>query len=447
MNRIQKAVSKYFQDGQTVIVGVSGGADSMTLLDSLMHCGKNLRLIVAHINHQLRQEESTRDEAFVRQYCEENALEFRLKQVDIQKQAKISGCSIEVCGRIERYRFFSSLCPEDGKIATAHTLSDRTETMLFHMIRGTSVTGLSSIPRKRGKIVRPLIDFTRMQIEDYCQTHAVPFVNDSTNQSTVYTRNKIRIELLPLMREINPCLEQHIGNLAEGLSEDDEYLFSHAKQYYKKIFYNDRLSIENWKAIPSPLKSRVLVLFLKEKKVSYDYQAISTLLSICEQQQGRCSLSSDYEAFVLKKQLLVEKKQAPCAPFSYLITPFCAYYFQNLQNLRVEFCDIGNYADFLNSCENSFISALDYDKIKGTILLRQRLPGDTIRLSARPNKSLKKLMNENCIPVYVRSRLAVLSDENGLLWVQNVGIDVRVCVSENTQNLLLLVWDKQNIER
>lgn len=447
MNRIQKAVSKYFQNGQTVIVGVSGGADSMTLLDSLMHCGKNLHLIVAHINHQLRQEESIRDEAFVRQYCEENALEFRSKQINIQKQAKISGCSIEVCGRIERYHFFSSLCPKDGKIATAHTLSDRTETMLFHMIRGTSITGLSSIPRKRGKIVRPLIDFTRMQIEDYCQTYAIPFVNDSTNQSTVYTRNKIRIELLPLMREINPRLEQHIGNLAEGLFEDDEYLFSHAKKYYKKIFYNGRLLIERWKTIPHPLKNRILILFLKERKISYDYQTISTLLSICEQQQGRCSLSGNYEAFILKKQLLIEKKQTFCEPFSYSIIPFCAYYFQNLQNLRVEFCDISNYADFLNSCGNSFISALDYDKIKGTILLRQRLPGDTIRLSARPNKSLKKLMNEHCIPVYLRSRLAVLSDENGLLWVQNVGIDTRVCVSENTQNVLLLVWDKQNVER
>ena len=155
----------------TIVVGVSGGADSMCLLHFLLSVRNelNLNIIVAHINHNLRGKEALRDQSFVESTCKALNVECRVLSADINKISAETGKSSEECGRKIRYEFFNSLAEKNGKIATAHTLSDNSETILFNIARGTGLKGITGIPRTRENIIRPIIDITRQQVEEYCR--------------------------------------------------------------------------------------------------------------------------------------------------------------------------------------------------------------------------------------------------------------------------------------
>ena len=203
-SKMKEAIAKYnmLQYGDTVIAGVSGGADSMCLLHFLcvLRQEYGLNVIAAHVNHHLRAEESDRDESFVRTWCSTHGVPLSVFQADIYGMAKERGESIELCARQVRYMFFDSLAKQhDGKIATAHTLSDSIETMLFHLARGTGIKGMCGIPPVRGNIIRPLILLTGKQTRDYCKTHGVAYVVDSSNQEDTYTRNRLRHYVVPVL--------------------------------------------------------------------------------------------------------------------------------------------------------------------------------------------------------------------------------------------------------
>ena len=200
-------VKKYnmFTDCGRIIVGVSGGADSMALLHFLISFIEDKkRIVVCHVNHGIRGEEAQRDEKFVENFCDENDVVFRSISVDIPALSKEKGLNLEECARLVRYSYFSSFVFSDNdRIVTAHTLSDLAETMVFRFITGTSVHGLSGILPVRDKIVRPFINITREEVEEYCEENGISFVTDSTNLSDEYTRNFIRHQIIPKMKEIN----------------------------------------------------------------------------------------------------------------------------------------------------------------------------------------------------------------------------------------------------
>ncbi len=193
--------------GDTVVVGVSGGADSVCLLHflSTIRGEYDIVLKAVHINHGIRGEEAERDEIFVKSLCEKLCVELFTFHRDVPSLAKEFGLGIEECGRRVRYEAFSSLNAD--KIAVAHTSSDNFETVLFNLIRGTSLTGISGIKPKRDKIIRPLINITRSEVEDYCAENELDYIIDSTNLSTEYTRHKIRHNVIPILKSINPSAE------------------------------------------------------------------------------------------------------------------------------------------------------------------------------------------------------------------------------------------------
>lgn len=200
---VKKTIKKYsmINKGERIIVALSGGKDSMALLDILKKLENELEISVscAHFNHCIRGEESDRDEAFVRKYCEKNNIELFCRRGDVLKFAKEKHLGTELAARELRYEFLSSLGCD--KIATAHTAGDNAETMLFNLARGTSLKGMCGIPPVRDKFIRPIICLKSTETEEYCKRNSIPFVTDSTNSSDEYTRNFIRHNIIPELKK------------------------------------------------------------------------------------------------------------------------------------------------------------------------------------------------------------------------------------------------------
>jgi tRNA(Ile)-lysidine synthase len=260
--------------GETVLVGVSGGVDSSTLL-FLLHKFRtqlSFNLAVAHVNHMLRGKESDRDEVFVREVAANLGLPFHGTRADVKGYAHTHGMSVQHAGRDLRYRHFSDVCEQNGyqKIAVAHHRDDQVETFLLRIIKGTGIHGLSSIPMKRDRIIRPLLLVYRPEIETYAQHCSIPFVQDSSNAKDGYERNFLRNRILPLMAELNPAFREKVLSLLRDLTAINDLFDEQAAQFLENIAHaeNDEVVIGTEK--------------LKELHPEVRFRVISRLLSRLE---------------------------------------------------------------------------------------------------------------------------------------------------------------------
>lgn len=431
MSNIVSVVSSFFDYGEQIVVGVSGGADSMTLLHCLYNSNKNFQLIVAHVNHNIRGKESDDDQKFVENWCKERSIRFICKSVDVVKISENQKISVELSGRNERYKFFDEI---GGRIATAHTLSDCVETMLFNISRGTGLKGLCSIPDVRGKIVRPLLSFTRDEIEIYCDEQGLDYRNDTTNFMDKYTRNRIRHHVVSELKNINNQFEKHVLCLLNGLKKDEEYLNNIAKYELSKNIVEHGLKLKLVVKLEYSIKIRVIDLFLKKNNISPSYEILIRVLELCETGKGRQSLPQNNMAIIRKGILFIEKM--------YLVKDFDIVLPDNMEflykNLHIIKCCIEQYDYFVNKIKHSFLFVADYDKILGDIHIRNRIPGDKLKLLNRPTKKLKVLMQEKRVSFLERSRMVVMSDDLGPFWVSTFGLDIRVLVDNSTERVLLI---------
>ena len=312
--KIEETIEKYnmLDNTSSVIVGVSGGADSMALLKFFeKHTKKyNLKLIAAHINHCLRDEESDRDENFVKEYCQKNDIILKILKLDVKKIAKETKKGIEECARRLRYNFFNELSEQyDGKIATAHTLTDSVETMLINFVRGTGVAGLCGIPAKRGNIIRPLISIKRAETQNYCKEHEIFYVTDSTNLSCDYTRNKIRLNVFPVLKQINPEFELAAQRTASILKADEEYL----NEIVKKIINENTISngVYNLKEIKfqriSILSRFVRIIVSEFLQYNVTARHIDLILDLIKNNNGAVVLPQNVKVNVKNNVLFIEK--------------------------------------------------------------------------------------------------------------------------------------------
>lgn len=255
--KIIQTIKKYqlIESGDNIVVGVSGGPDSMCLLNFLKENRQNPKLgitfniYVAHINHGIR-EEAISDQVYVESYCKENNITCFKKQVNILTIAKEQKIGIEEAGRIVRYEFFNEVANQvkATKIATAHTAKDNIETVLMHFIRGTGTAGLKGIaPIREGLYIRPLLDCSREEIEQYCKERQLQPRIDKTNQENKYTRNKIRNELIPyLEKEFNPNIIKTLNRLSEIARQEDAYLQTKTKEAYQEIVLLEKEQEIQW---------------------------------------------------------------------------------------------------------------------------------------------------------------------------------------------------------
>lgn len=248
-NKVEQTITKHqmLQNGDKIVVGVSGGPDSMTLLSILLKLKEkhNLKLYIAHINHMIRKN-AIIDEEYVKNFCEKNNLEYYIKRANVRKQAKKEKKSLEEKGREIRYNFFEEVLKNtnSNKIAIAHNLNDRVETIIMNTIRGTGPSGLKGIEAKRGKYIRPLLEVEREEIEKYCEENKINPRHDETNDDTTYTRNKIRNIVIPYLKdEFNPNIIKSIIRLSDITKEEQEYINKEVKKVYNDIIIKEEKEI------------------------------------------------------------------------------------------------------------------------------------------------------------------------------------------------------------
>ena len=407
-----------------VTVALSGGADSMALLKSLLSLKELFGISVnaAHLNHSIRGKEAFRDEEFVKDCCASLGVELLCKRADVPKFAKEKGVSVELAARELRYKFFEEI--NKGVVATAHTASDNLETMIFNLTRGTAIDGLCGIPPKRDIFIRPLILCTRAQVEEYCSNNSVPFITDSTNLSDAYTRNKIRHNIVPILRDINPSVETVALRTAFSLREDSEIIEKMAIKYLTENKYDGFLLIENFSKLSPSVAKRVI-----KKYIEYEYSDISISNTLIENvysialKGGKCSLPTNCFAISKGNKLAIKKNSDDK---------------QKNINFMVNITE--HKVNFLKSSQkiNNLLlkNLLDCDNIVGKLVIRTRTVGDKIRLKNRGcTKSLNQIYNEEKIPVEIRDKLPVISDDIGVVWIFGIGVAHRCAVNQKTNRV------------
>lgn len=386
--------------GDTVICAVSGGADSVAMLFALYLLREKLGITLeaAHFNHNLRGEESLRDETFVREFCARYEILFHVASGEIHPGKK----GLEAAARDARYAFLESL---PGKIATAHTADDNAETILMHLVRGTGLKGLGGIAPQRGKLIRPMLGITRREVEDFLAEWHLPHVEDSTNDTDAFLRNRLRHHVMPLLAAENPRIAENLSQMALRLREDEACLSQLSR-------YETLPEVETLRTLPSAVRSRMLERFLKENGVREPedvHIAQAEALVFSESPSASAAFPGGVTLSRQYGRLTANQTGETFTPVT-LTCPGSA----EAAGIRITCEPAGELAqseNLLTVCPS------------GKISIRPRQTGDKIRLSGG-SKSLKKLFIDRKIPAADRGRIPVVCDETGILGVYSIGVNL-----------------------
>lgn len=408
--------------GDSITAALSGGADSVCLLMVLKELSECLdfTLDAIHINHCIRGEESNRDENFCRDLCKKMGIPIAVIRADVPAAAAKSKKSLEETARDIRYETFRKHAGKIGKIATAHTLSDNAETVILNLTRGTGLKGLCGIPPVRDNIIRPLIDVTRQQVEDYLKEKNQEFVTDSTNLSNDYTRNRIRHNVIPELLKINGGFYKTFSAGQKILKEENSLISDYAESAYKKCLNaSDKLS--GLDKYPDAVKKRIVSMFLNDNNLPVSYDKINSVSSLSAK-NGKINILKGIYINSKNGVITVNREIEKITEVQVPLKIGRNFIFKN----KVLIAEENKKGDLL----------IDLDKICGTIILRNRRYGDKIKLSGRNfTSSVKKLLNEN-IPSEKRPFIHFLSDDLGLIYVEKIGVADRVKVTGESIRIL-----------
>lgn len=424
-NKVLKTVKKYnmLSKGDRVLIGVSGGADSIALLEFFVSVKEkyDLDICVAHIEHGIRGEDSVNDAEFVENYCKKLGVNFYLKTIDAPNLAKKAKMGVEEYSRMARYDFFNTI--ECDKIATAHNLTDNIETLLFRLARGTGLKGACSIPAVRGKIIRPFIEVSSGEIRKWCNDNNIPYRVDCTNSDSAYSRNLIRLEILPLFEKLNANYQDNIENFISDVNEDYAFIDDYVKSIYPKIVKNNEIDLPKLNELDLSIKKRILIMFFDENGYSLNRIHLQSVIDITLK-SGKSQIKENVFAISAKGKIRLAK-------------------FNDL-NKKDEFVTkILNIDEFKDKNIDFYC---DCDKIVGSIIIRARQAGDRIKPAGRNvSKTLKKLFNESAYPIEKRDKKIVVCDDFGIVGVIGLCADERVKVDCNTAKILTIKLPSEDL--
>ena len=400
LNKLQAFIRRYdlVQPGDHVICAVSGGADSMALLWTMYLLKEKLQisLSAAHFNHGLRQQESDRDEEFVREFCRR----YEISLFCAKEQVVAGKKGLEAAARDARYAFLNTL---PGKIATAHTANDNAETVLMHLVRGTGLKGLGGIAPVCGKLIRPMLNVTRQDVLALLEEYHVRFVQDSSNDTDLFLRNRLRHHVMPLLEKENPALAENVSAMALGLREDEAALSQKSEE-----------SVERLRVMEPALRSRALAAFLQKsgvKEPEREHVALAESLVFSEKPSAKASfpggvtVTRNYGRLEADTGTIAWKPVELTCPGEAEISEL---------NLRV-FCMPAQ--ERVNQQRRFAVVP------SGQIVIRPRQTGDEMRLSGG-SKALKKLFIDRKIPANRRLEIPVIADDAGVLGVCGFGANL-----------------------
>ena len=316
IKKVLETIKKYnlIEKEDKIVLGVSGGPDSITMLDILKQLREELgfEIVVAHINHMIR-EEAIEDEKYVQEYCRKNNIECYIKRIDVNKIANTKKIGKEEAGRKVRYEFFEEILQKTGsnKIGIAHNKNDKIETIIMHILRGSGISGLKGIePKRDNKYIRPLIECERSEIEQYCEENKLEPRIDKTNFENEYTRNKIRNIVIPyIKKEFNPNIIETINRLSEVITEEDDYLEKETQKIYNKILLEKDnkqiiLKLKEFNDQETVIKNRIIILVTKDlfgSSEGIEKIHIRDLIKLCNNNIGNKYLTPNKNLKVLVK--------------------------------------------------------------------------------------------------------------------------------------------------
>ncbi len=452
-----------FSAGDKLVVAVSGGADSVCLLHILAQWQRELgvELHVAHLNHQLRGAESDSDASYVSDLAHKLGVPATIERRDVAAYRDQKGGSLEEAAREVRYSFLAEVTRGIGtsKVAVGHARDDHIETVMMHLLRGVGTAGLRGLqPRSvlqysenggQLEVVRPLLEVTRQETLDYCQRYNLAPRSDSSNVSLSFLRNRVRLELLPMLRSYNPGVDKALLRLADIAGDDISFIEEQASLLWKELAREEGdviyLDISKMVTSPRAMQRQIFRRAVKQLRGNLkDVEAnhIEAMMDFLSKPAGKklclpdgLTLSTEYGRLVLA---LVQASICPLPPL------------KGISNINIPGeTDLPSWrvrADIIQEVvgdDNGLVASFDLDKVGKELTVRRRRPGDRFQpLGMSQTKKLQDFMVDSKIPRSWRDRVPLICSPKQILWVVGWRIDDRVKVTENTKEILRLQFER-----
>ncbi len=438
----KKLIELGVKAGDTVGVAVSGGVDSMVLLNCLCELrGKmEIRIIACHMEHGIRGQQSKKDMDFVIEQCEKLGIECITERVDVPAIAESAGLSVETAARQVRYEFLDRQGADF--IATAHHMDDMAETVIMNLVRGSGLSGLCGIPEARGRYIRPMLGISRSEIEEYAKKNKTDYVNDETNDDTAYTRNYIRKEIIPRFKVINEAAVANILRTTRLLAEDEEALRFAARSAGCIEEKDDGvyIDLEIFSRQQTAVKKRIVRLAIEKICGLEDVENVNIqdVLKLAQQSRTakRIDIGKGVFAAIVYNKLMIGKKSARGYNYNSV----------TLHEGRISFAGFEFECAEYNE-EPQFGKGVEYfdSEVIDGAQFRYRREGDFIvPLGMCGNKRLCDYLSDRKVPLHKRDSLALLAKENEVFWVVGVGVSEVSKVEQKGRSLQVRYWRKGN---
>ena len=431
------------ENDDIIVVGFSGGPDSVFLVEMLKKLQHffNFKIYLVHINHLLRGEDADSDENFSFEYAKKNNLEIFIKRIPVKEIVKEVGKTLEEVGREERYKFFSEIYEKVGatKIATAHNKDDQIETFLFRLIRGTSLQGLEGIKIKNNNVIRPISEIYKKDILEYLNKNEIQYKIDKTNFENEFTRNSIRLDLIPFIEErYNIKFKDKIFSLIEEIRENNQNNSLSLSNYTDS---ENRIILEKIKFLSDFDKKNLFSLFLNQKNIEFNRNKIDEINSLIKSNgTKKIDLDKTYRIVKDYTHLYIEVKKEDCVINN------------NVIQLKIPSEQIfDNFKIHINIAEN-----LDIPKKKNQYLLdalyndiievRYRKEGDRIFLDEKHSKKVKEVFIEQKVPKDLREKVPVFLYNNQIFWIYNVKKSYIPKINQNVSKLIKVLITVEEVK-
>jgi tRNA(Ile)-lysidine synthase len=462
--KVRKDIEEYglLKKGDSVVIGLSGGADSVCLLRVLKELEEEfgLKIIAVHINHCLRGNESDSDEHFVEELCQKWGIQFKTFKINVEAFAAYNAISLEEAGRELRYKIFNQVIHETGYkyIAVAHQREDQAETIMLNILRGAGMDGLCGMNIKQGNIIRPLLNISREQITTYLKENGILWRTDSSNLENQYTRNRIRNMLFPMIHKtfgVDPV--NQLVKLSEIARQEHEYMEKVAEKAFNEVslsFSNNKLeiSLPRFRNLPDAIAKRIIRMAwerINKSRKNLLQVHVNQIMSLYKKGTSgkKVVLPKDFEVRLSYDKIIFSKKETEKhEPFACRVNidgDTVAEVTNGVLKSRVMPADEAfkcyGTPDIIGEKNN--VQLFDYDKLNDGLILRNRRNGDRIRpYGAKGEKKLKDYFIDAKIPREERSKIPLVALDNKIVWVVGMRTSEEFRADRHTKKVLVLSW-------
>lgn len=440
--------------GESVVVGVSGGPDSLGLLHVLTELRDyRLKLIVAHLNHGIRKGESKRDAEYVSWIAGKLGLPFELRETNVIEFKKGTNLSLEEAARELRYEFLREVLDKynASKIATGHTLDDQAETVLMRLIRGSGLLGLSGIPAVNDNVIRPLIEIRKYEIEEYLRSRGIAWMEDSSNKMRVFLRNRIRNELIPQLAEFNPRIKETLARTGYIVGVHEDYIRKEAMRHFNRLFYSSTDGelvgrLRYFIKLSKAMKYALLRLAIENVKGDLKRISLTHVVSVnelldSEEPSGEACLPGEIVVAKGYGLFLVTKKTQLRRSFHYTVESAGVYEFPETEfEIQVK---------RVNSLKSDkYLGCFDTKSVEFPIEVRNFNRGDRfIPYGMSDYKRLKNYFIDEKIPQFLRYRIPIFLSKGQAMWVGGMRVDERFKVRDKRKRVLTIRLLKPNFDK